>query len=81
MMNRETHAQLKRHYEALEQIQAEMEKILEKELSYKKTLQKHTDAFERADLTCDSLGYAVDDLDSVLGNLEELLSTEQQEEN
>lgn len=80
-MNQDMKKQLAAHYLALERIQADIEQILSLETAYKKTLQKRSEAYEQSDLICDSLGYAVDDLDSLLGNLEELVKTDTLEEN
>ena len=38
-----------------------------------KTMPRKAEAYQEVELSVDSLGYAVDDLDSVLGNLEELI--------
>ena len=66
---------LRGHMRELERIQEDLEQILSGQQAYRKTLQKKTQEYEDADLTCDSLGYAVDDLDSVLGSLDEIIST------
>lgn len=60
-------------YAQLEQIQGEIEALLSAEQKQYKLIPRHTDAWQEAELTVDSLAYAVDDLDSVLGNLEELV--------
>ena len=65
---------LSTHLQTLRQIQEEVEQILAEEQASKAKLQKKTEAYAQSELVCDSLEYVVDDLDSVLGNLEDLLS-------
>lgn len=73
-MDHNDRALLQALFEELSQIQQQMETLLSRKTAQRKALPIRSEEFEAVDALCDSLGYAVDDLDSVLGNLEELIS-------
>ena len=75
-MNHKDREQLLQWISRLTEIQDGLDAMLARQTAWKKTLRKQDPEYDAADLICDSLGYAVDDLDSVLENLDELTSEE-----
>ena len=57
----------------VEQIQKEIEAMFASQQKQTKILPIDASARAQAEFTIESLGYLIDDLDSVLGNLEELI--------
>ena len=72
-MNESEIERLRDLYHELEQAQRKLEALLAEKQSQLKTRPRKAEAYQEVELSVDSLGYAVDDLDSVLGNLEELI--------
>lgn len=72
-MNESEIERLRDLYHELEQAQRKLEALLAEKQSQLKTMPRKAEAFQEVELSVDSLGYAVDDLDSVLENLEELI--------
>lgn len=75
-INQQSLETLHKQFKIITSAQKEIEAILEQALIRKKALPKRSAEYQEAETLCESLEYAVDDLDSVLANLDEIITTE-----